>query len=124
MEAKRCYRKVSNNYCERPVNKRTKYSPSYSSLIKGIALFHFISINLLLTFLLYNFSDLSVNFKLAYGFIIVNFNFWFHFFDGFSLLGHLVFEIVKIYFCRYYYYRLSSISSSFCLTDFFLFLSY
>jgi hypothetical protein len=52
------------------VNKRTKYSPSYSSLIKGIALFHFISINLLLTFLLYNFSDLSVNFKLAYGFII------------------------------------------------------
>ena len=52
------------------VKTRTKYSPKYSSLIKGIALFHFISINLLLTFLLYNFSDLSINFKLIYGFII------------------------------------------------------
>ena len=47
-----------------------KYNPHYSPLLKGIALFHFISINLLLTFFLYNFSDLSIDFKLMYGFII------------------------------------------------------
>jgi len=49
---------------------RVKYNPHYSPLLKGIALFHFISINLLLTFFLYNFSDLSIDFKLIYGFII------------------------------------------------------
>ena len=51
-------------------NDRAKYSPNYSTFIKSIALFHFISINLLLTFFLYNFSDLSIEFKLMYGFII------------------------------------------------------
>jgi len=58
----------------RSINKdiinRVKYNPHYSPLLKGIALFHFISINLLLTFFLYNFSDLSIDFKLIYGFII------------------------------------------------------
>ena len=49
---------------------RVKYNPHYSPLLKGIALFHFISINLLLTFFLYNFSDLSNEFRLTYGFII------------------------------------------------------
>ena len=58
-------RLITENPKERP-----KYSPKYSSLLKGIALFHFISINLLLTFFLYNFSDLSIDFKLTYGFII------------------------------------------------------
>jgi alkylglycerol monooxygenase len=58
----------------RPINEdiiiRVKYNPHYSPLLKGIALFHFISINLLLTFFLYNFSDLSNEFRLTYGFII------------------------------------------------------
>tara|TARA_B110000503_G_scaffold54168_1_gene86971 strand:+ start:3227 stop:4516 length:1290 start_codon:yes stop_codon:yes gene_type:complete len=58
----------------RPINEdiiiRVKYNPHYSLLLKGIALFHFISINLLLTFFLYNFSDLSNEFRLTYGFII------------------------------------------------------
>ena len=49
---------------------RVKYNPHYSPLLKGIALFHFISINLLLTLFLYNFSDLSNEFRLTYGFII------------------------------------------------------
>ena len=49
---------------------RAKYSPNYSIFLKSIALFHFLSINLLLTFFLYNFSDLSIDFKLMYGFIV------------------------------------------------------
>jgi len=52
------------------VKKRIKYNPEYSILLKGIALFHFISLNLLLGFLLYNFSSLNTDFKLIYGFII------------------------------------------------------
>ena len=52
------------------VKKRIKYNPEYSILLKGIALFHFISLNLLLGFLLYNFSSLTTDFKLIYGFII------------------------------------------------------
>ena len=47
-----------------------KYAPKYSSLLKVIALFHFISINFLLLFFLQNFSDLTISFKLIYGFII------------------------------------------------------
>jgi|TARA_B110000914_G_scaffold214872_1_gene218218 alkylglycerol monooxygenase len=50
---------------------RNKYSPKYSIFLKGTAIYHFISINLLLTFFLYNFSDLSIDFKLIYGFIVV-----------------------------------------------------
>ena len=52
------------------IKKRNKYSPKYSFSLKGIALFHFISINLLLTFFLYNFTELSIDFKLIYGLII------------------------------------------------------
>ena len=50
---------------------RNKYSPKYSIFLKGTAIYHFISINLLLTYFLYNFSDLSIDFKLIYGFIVV-----------------------------------------------------
>ena len=55
---------------DKDVKKRIKYSPKYTPLLKGIAFFHFISINLLLTFFLYNFTELSTSFKLIYGFII------------------------------------------------------
>ena len=59
-------RPITENPKERP-----KYSPNYSTFLKGMALYHFISINLLLTFFLYNFSDLSNDFKLIFGSIIV-----------------------------------------------------
>ena len=49
---------------------RKKYAPKYSSFLKFIALFHFISINFLLLFFLQNFSELTTSFKLIYGFII------------------------------------------------------
>jgi len=52
------------------IKKRKKYAPKYSSFLKVIALFHFISINFLLLFFLQNFSDLTISFKLMYGFII------------------------------------------------------
>jgi alkylglycerol monooxygenase len=52
------------------IKNRIKYGPKYSSLLKIIALFHFISINFLLLFFLQNFSDLTISFKLIYGFII------------------------------------------------------
>ncbi|MDG1974178.1 MAG: sterol desaturase family protein [Flavobacteriaceae bacterium] len=58
-------REVINN-----VQKRVKYNPNYSFLMKGIALFHFISINFLLFFFLENFSSLSLSFKFIQGFII------------------------------------------------------
>ena len=59
-------RPITENPKERP-----KYSPNYSTFLKGMAFYHFISINLLLTFFLYNFSDLSNDFKLIFGSIIV-----------------------------------------------------
>ena len=52
------------------IKKRKKYAPKYSSFLKAIALFHFISINFLLLFFLQNFSELTTSFKLIYGFII------------------------------------------------------
>ena len=52
------------------IKKRKKYAPKYSSFLKVIALFHFISINFLLLFFLQNFSELTTSFKLIYGFII------------------------------------------------------
>ena len=52
------------------IKKRKKYAPKYSSFLKVIALFHFISINFLLFFFLQNFSELTTSFKLIYGFII------------------------------------------------------
>ena len=52
------------------IKNRKKYAPKYSSLLKVIALFHFISINFLLLFFLQNFSELTTSFKLIYGFII------------------------------------------------------
>ena len=52
------------------IKNRIKYSPKYSSFLKLVALFHFISINLLLLFFLQNFSDLTISFKLIYGLII------------------------------------------------------
>jgi sterol desaturase/sphingolipid hydroxylase (fatty acid hydroxylase superfamily) len=52
------------------IKNRIKYGPKYSSFLKLVALFHFISINLLLLFFLQNFSDLTISFKLIYGLII------------------------------------------------------
>ena len=52
------------------IKNRIKYGPKYSSFLKLVALFHFISINFLLLFFLQNFSDLTTSFKLIYGLII------------------------------------------------------
>ena len=97
-------------------NERAKYSPNYSIFIKSIALFHFISINLLLTFFLYNFSDLSIEFKLMYGFIIAISIFGFTSLMDFQSWA-LNFEILRSISAIF---LISSLTmSKFLLTDFF-----
>ncbi len=52
------------------LNNRVKYSHDYSTKFKWISVFHFIAINFLVFFFLYNFSYLSSNFQISFGFII------------------------------------------------------
>ena len=55
----------------RLVDANNKYNPQYSSKWKIIALIHFVSINLILLYLLGNFSELTVLFRLNLGVILL-----------------------------------------------------
>tara|TARA_B100001996_G_scaffold367519_1_gene339232 strand:+ start:120 stop:1361 length:1242 start_codon:yes stop_codon:yes gene_type:complete len=52
------------------LENRVKYNHNYSNKFKWIALFHFISINILVFFFLSNFSYLSTSFQISFGFVI------------------------------------------------------
>ena len=54
----------------RPVEQTTKYTPHYTLQWKIIALFHFVSLTLLLLFLLGNFSELTTVFRLNFGIVL------------------------------------------------------
>ena len=51
-------------------NKQTKYYPSYNYFQKVIGVFHFLSVNIILTYFLYNFSNLESDSKFIYTLII------------------------------------------------------
>jgi len=55
----------------RSMNPKEKYEPYYPKPWKLIAIFHFISQNIMLVFLLSNFSSLEMNFQLSFGFILM-----------------------------------------------------
>ena len=96
------------------IKNRIKYSPKYSSFLKLVALFHFISINFLLLFFLQNFSDLTTSFKLIYGLIIFVSIFGFtSLFDFYSWAPN--FEIFRSIFAIFL--LSTSLSSQFLSTD-------
>jgi len=47
-----------------------KYYPNYTNLFKLVGVFHFLCVNIILTYFLYNFSDLQIDIKLIYTLII------------------------------------------------------
>ena len=47
-----------------------KYYPNYNNLYKLVGVFHFLSVNTILTYFLYNFSNLQIDIKLIYTLII------------------------------------------------------
>ena len=51
-------------------NKQIKYYPSYNYFQKVIGIFHFLSVNIILTYFLYNFSNLESDSKFIYTLII------------------------------------------------------
>ena len=51
-------------------NKQIKYYPSYNYFQKVIGVFHFLSVNIILTYFLYNFSNLESDSKFIYTLII------------------------------------------------------
>lgn len=96
------------------IKNRIKYGPKYSSFLKLVALFHFISINFLLLFFLQNFSDLTISFKLIYGLIIFVSIFGFtSLFDFYSWAPN--FEILRSVFAIFL--LSTSLSSQFLSTD-------
>ena len=96
------------------IKNRIKYGPKYSSFLKLVALFHFISINFLLLFFLQNFSDLTIIFKLIYGLIIFVSIFGFtSLFDFYSWAPN--FEILRSVFAIFL--LSTSLSSQFLSTD-------
>jgi sterol desaturase/sphingolipid hydroxylase (fatty acid hydroxylase superfamily) len=96
------------------IKNRIKYGPKYSSFLKLVALFHFISINFLLLFFLQNFSDLTTSFKLIYGLIIFVSIFGFtSLFDFYSWAPN--FEIFRSIFAIFL--LSTSLSSQFLSTD-------
>ena len=96
------------------IKNRIKYGPKYSSFLKLVALFHFISINFLLLFFLQNFSDLTTSFKLIYGLIIFVSIFGFtSLFDFYSWATN--FEILRSVFAIFL--LSTSLSSQFLSTD-------
>ena len=96
------------------IKNRIKYGPKYSSFLKLVALFHFISINFLLLFFLQNFSDLTISFKLIYGLIIFVSIFGFtSLFDFYSWAPN--FEIFRSIFAIFL--LSTSLSSQFLSTD-------
>ena len=96
------------------IKNRIKYGPKYSSFLKLVALFHFISINFLLLFFLQNFSDLTIIFKLIYGLIIFVSIFGFtSLFDFYSWAPN--FEIFRSIFAIFL--LSTSLSSQFLSTD-------
>ena len=96
------------------IKNRIKYGPKYSSFLKLVALFHFISINFLLLFFLQNFSDLTTSFKLIYGLIIFVSIFGFtSLFDFYSWAPN--FEIFRSVFAIFL--LSTSLSSQFLSTD-------
>jgi hypothetical protein len=47
-----------------------KYNPQYTFTQKVIGLFHFVAINIMILYFLYNFGEFSVQFRLIFGLII------------------------------------------------------
>ena len=47
-----------------------KYYPNYTNLFKLVGVFHFLCVNTILTYFLYNFSDLQIDIKLIYTLVI------------------------------------------------------
>ena len=55
----------------RPIDSEDKYNPFYNNQWKAIALIHFVSLNFLLLFLLANYSELTVEFRVSLGFVLL-----------------------------------------------------
>ena len=55
----------------RPIDSEDKYNPFYNNQWKAIALIHFVSVNFLLLFLLANYSELTVEFRVSLGFVLL-----------------------------------------------------
>ncbi|MDA9144690.1 sterol desaturase family protein [Flavobacteriaceae bacterium] len=55
----------------RPIDSKDKYNPFYNNQWKAIALIHFVSLNFLLLFLLANYSELTVEFRVSLGFVLL-----------------------------------------------------
>jgi len=55
----------------RPIDSENKYNPFYNNQWKAIALIHFVSLNFLLLFLLANYSELTVEFRVSLGFVLL-----------------------------------------------------
>ena len=52
------------------LKNQEKYYPNYTNLYKIIGIFHFLCVNTILTYFLYNFSNLEIDIKLIYTYII------------------------------------------------------
>jgi sterol desaturase/sphingolipid hydroxylase (fatty acid hydroxylase superfamily) len=52
------------------VHNMEKYNPKYTFIQKAIGVFHFTAINIMILYFLANFAELSVQFRLIFGFII------------------------------------------------------
>lgn len=52
------------------VHNMEKYNPQYTFIQKAIGVFHFTAINIMILYFLANFAELSVQFRLIFGFII------------------------------------------------------
>ncbi len=52
------------------LKNQEKYYPNYTNLYKIIGVFHFLCVNTILTYFLYNFSNLEIDIKLIYTYII------------------------------------------------------
>jgi len=55
----------------RPIDSEDKYNPFYNNQWKAIALIHFVSLNFILLFLLANYSELTVEFRVSLGFVLL-----------------------------------------------------
>jgi len=98
----------------RPIDSEDKYNPFYNNQWKAIALIHFVSLNFLLLFLLANYSELTVEFRVSLGFVLLfsifgftglmDFHKWAPTYEIFrGLLGILFVFLPKCEFLRFEY---------------------
>ena len=85
----------------REIDSKSKYKPQYNFKWKTTAVFHFIAINIMLLFFLYNFGEFTTVFQISFGFLIfisvfgftalMDYHNWAPYFEIFRGIGSLFF---------------------------------